>query len=285
MANDKHERVLRQFFVEEAAGAAPPDLLARSLARTATARRRPGWYARIREVGMARPVAVGLPSVRVAYVLAILGLILAGLLAAVASGAFRPAPAPILKADGFVRSFDYVIPATSGLEIGHSSPAMYAFTEGPGDEHGRDASGQRVPGARGVTIAAVHQAVTHPCPLGGPSSRIPVREEPRELLDDLRTIAGIGLGEAAEVTFDGRPALAVTVDPSLGRCAFGDVHVMGGGLGSLYVDLSVPSRLILADVDGRTIALQAWAQTQDDLDAWLPIATEFLDSVHFTSQP
>ena len=89
MANDKHERVLRQFFVDEAAVGVPPDLLGRSLARTATARRRPGWYARIREVGMARPVVVGLPGARVAYVLVILGLVLATLFAAFAAGAFR----------------------------------------------------------------------------------------------------------------------------------------------------------------------------------------------------
>jgi hypothetical protein len=89
MANERHERVLRQFFVEEAAGAAPADLLARSLERTGTARRRPRWYARIREVGMAPSVAVGLPTARIAYVLVILGLVLAALFAAFVAGAFR----------------------------------------------------------------------------------------------------------------------------------------------------------------------------------------------------
>ena len=89
MTNDRHERVLRQFFVEEAAGAAPPDLLGRSLARTVTARRRPTLYARMRGVGIAGPVSVGLPGVRVAYVLVILGVVLAALLAAIAAGSFR----------------------------------------------------------------------------------------------------------------------------------------------------------------------------------------------------
>ena len=89
MTNDRHERVLRQFFVDEAAVAVPPDLLGRSLARSVTARRRPAWYARMRDVGIARPVAVGMPSLRAGYVLVILGLVVAALFAAVASGAFR----------------------------------------------------------------------------------------------------------------------------------------------------------------------------------------------------
>lgn len=98
MANDRHERVLRQFFVEEAAGAAPPDLLARSLARTATARRSPRWYARMLNLRIARPVA----GVRVAYILVILGLGLAALFAAFAAAAFRRDPVPLLGRNGAI---------------------------------------------------------------------------------------------------------------------------------------------------------------------------------------
>ena len=32
-----------------------------------------------------------------------------------------------------------------------------------------------------------------------------------------------------------------------------------------------------------TVVLQAWAASPDDLDEWLPTATEFLDRVHFTA--
>jgi Tol biopolymer transport system component len=102
MATDRHERVLRQFFLEEASAAVPPDLLDRSLARTATARRRPGWYGRIRDGRLARPGAVGRSGVRLAYVLVILGLVLAALLLAVAAGAFRRDPVTPLGRNGAI---------------------------------------------------------------------------------------------------------------------------------------------------------------------------------------
>ena len=51
------------------------------------------------------------------------------------------------------------------------------------------------------------------------------------------------------------------------------------------IDLSVPSRLILATVDGAGLVVQIWAPTEADLSAWMPTATEFVDSIHFTRQP
>ena len=44
---------------------------------------------------------------------------------------------------------------------------------------------------------------------------------------------------------------------------------------------SEPSPLTVADVDGRTILVQAWAASASDLDEWLPTAKEFTDSIHF----
>ncbi len=102
MANEKHERVLRQFFADEAAVAAPADLLDRSLARTVNARRRPAWYARIRDVGIAWSMGMERPTVRVAYVLVILGLVLAALFAAFAAGAFRRDQAMPLGRNGLI---------------------------------------------------------------------------------------------------------------------------------------------------------------------------------------
>jgi Tol biopolymer transport system component len=102
MASERHERVLRQFFLDEAAVAAPPNLLDRSLALTVTARRRPSWSARMRDVGIARPVGVGLPGARLAYILVILGLVLAALFAAFAAGAFRRDPVMPLGRNGAI---------------------------------------------------------------------------------------------------------------------------------------------------------------------------------------
>ena len=53
----------------------------------------------------------------------------------------------------------------------------------------------------------------------------------------------------------------------------------------MYVN--VPSRLIVADIDGVTIFIMIWARTPDDLAAWVPTAESFVGSIHFDerSQP
>lgn len=281
---DLTDDAIREMFERRAHRGTPGDVRGRIMATTVSMRQpRQPWTVALRDIaGLASRGRV-LALVILATAALMVGLTAVG--SRPATPEPTPAPVPRVKATDFSRPFEFLIPATSGLKVRHASPGMYAFTEGSGDEHGRDATGTRLAGARGITISAVHQAVTHPCPLSGSSSRVSVREEPRTLLDDLRRIAGIGLGEATSTTFDGRPALAVSVDPGAGRCDFGDLHVMGGGLGSPYVELTVPSRLVLTQVDGRTVLLQAWAGTEEDLRAWLPTATEFLASVHFAGQP
>jgi hypothetical protein len=78
----------------------------------------------------------------------------------------------------------------------------------------------------------------------------------------------------------------VAIDPSASRCDSGDLHVGGHiqGLSVDYVVLTMPSRLILADVDGVTTLADVWARTADDLVAWLPTASTFLESIHFLDQ-
>ena len=125
------------------------------------------------------------------------------------------------------------------------------------------------PGAWGITISSAEGAVTHRC-LGvddGPS-RVSVNgRDARLFLEDLRTIAGVEISEPVDTTFDGRPAIAATVDPRANQCDYGDYHVHGpGGLGG-YVQLRVPSRLVVTNVDGMPIVIQVWASTANDLDA------------------
>ncbi len=43
----------------------------------------------------------------------------------------------------------------------------------------------------------------------------------------------------------------------------------------------MPSRLIVSEVDGSTIFIVIWARTAQELEAWLPIADEFVESIHF----
>jgi hypothetical protein len=49
--------------------------------------------------------------------------------------------------------------------------------------------------------------------------------------------------------------------------------------------LGFPYRLTMADVDGVPILVQIWARTDEDLAAWMPVATEFVDSIDFVEEP
>ena len=141
------------------------------------------------------------------------------------------------------------------------------------------------PGVWGITISSAEDAVTHPCPgVNEGPSRVSVNgRDARLFLEDLRTIAGVEIGEPVETTFDGRPAIAATVDPRANQCEYADYHVHGPGLGG-YVQLRVPSRLVVTDVDGMPIVIQVWASTPNDLDEVLPAAESFLEGIHFTGE-
>ena len=46
--------------------------------------------------------------------------------------------------------------------------------------------------------------------------------------------------------------------------------------------LTVPSRLIVTEVDGETMVIQVWAGTEAGLQEWLRTSAAFVDSIHFT---
>ena len=112
----------------------------------------------------------------------------------------------------------------------------------------------------------------------GPVGRFMLRTAPAEFLADLRDIAGIPMGAIAETTLDGRPALTVML-PGTGGF---DIHVTGRmmGLSGTYVLVNIPSRLIVAEIDGTTVFVLIWARTGDDLGAWMPVADQLLRDVH-----
>ena len=47
--------------------------------------------------------------------------------------------------------------------------------------------------------------------------------------------------------------------------------------------LTVPSRLIVTEVDGETMVIQVWAGSEAGLQEWLRTSAAFVDSIHFTS--
>ena len=87
------------------------------------------------------------------------------------------------------------------------------------------------------------------------------------------------MGPIDETTLDGRPALTVMLPGTGGS----DIHVTGRtlGLGGPYVQVTMPSRLIVSEVDGTRSSSSIWARTAQELDKWLPVADEFVRSIHF----
>ena len=129
-------------------------------------------------------------------------------------------------------------------------------------------------------IASVRQALTHPCPMGTGPSRVDIGDASADFLADLHRIAGVAFRATAPTTLDGYPALETTVDVRASMCNYADLHWPNLGLGPGLI-LHVPSRLTVADVEGETVLVQIWAATEADLAAWIPVATPFVDSIHF----
>ncbi len=280
------DELIREAFERRARRGSPDGLRNPILQAVATTRqRRHLWPVRARRLG-------GSSSMRL---LAVATLVVAGVgIGLVAVGArpdtAKPTPGPVTVDVHFVRPFEY--PDGPQVTLSDESYEMAAFTSGGAgarpaantSAYPETPDGSPIPGTRGVTISSLPAPITHGC-LVGDGERVPVRTDPDGFLDDLRAIAGVGLGTVEPTTFDGRPARSVAVAPSANRCSFADFHPRNGGVGSPYVRLTMPSRLIVTQVDGMTIVVQAWAWTEDDLRAWLPVATEFVDGIHFTGQP
>lgn len=207
-------------------------------------------------------------------------------LGVVGSGALRgdlpPVLTPTATAAGFERPFEYAIPPDSTIRssVGARRREVFAWVDGPilpfGAESIEPYGGQNPAGnARGIIIASAEQAWSH-----GNSGRFMLRTAPSEFITDLRDTASVPMGSIDETTLDGRPALT-TMLPGTGGT---DIHVRGPITGlSLdnYVLVNLPSRLIVADIDGTTVFLLIWARTDADLLAWMPVADEFVDSIHF----
>ena len=179
--------------------------------------------------------------------------------------------------------FRYRVP--EGIHLEENRQALPSFVElidGPapsgqslGGQYGR--SGDQIELARrGIEIASLRgDVVTHPCPIDASGrSRLPIRKEQPGFLDDLGSVGGMRFDPAIPTSVGSRPAISTRLADA--ACDTADFHVNGG-----YVDLDIPSRLIVVDVDGVTVAIQVWARNEAELAEWLPIATTIVESIEF----
>jgi len=252
------------------------------LATTTTTGQERRWHPQNRTL-VARPIAY-------AFIAALLALAVLAL-ALIAGGAFRrdSAPAPKQTAEWFVRPFEYAIPAGSGLRPVADGPHrdVIGWFEGSDVPLGPSADpllggvipdfgGQRPDSgiARGVIVGSGEKAWSHA------GDRFFISPMPAAFVADLRDRFGVGMGPIVEASLDGRPAVS-TVLTGTGD---NDIHVSGpitGLVSQPFVLVINPARLIVTEVDGETIFILIWARTTADLDAWMPVADQFIRSIHF----
>ena len=210
---------------------------------------------------------------------AVLGATIAvGLLGSPTMALAQESPDPTSRsavASGFTLPFEYMLPAGWAPSLVFEHPSLVILTTADplwryGDlQHG---------GLPGVLVADVTSGWIHPCPRS--DSRAQVGGGPGDFLTDMQAMAGLDFEDWSMAKLDGRPAITAT-SLSRGRCGTSDVHLEGAPSFQDYIDLGIVSHLTVADVDGRTILVQAWAASASNLDEWLPTAKEFTDSIHF----
>jgi hypothetical protein len=196
--------------------------------------------------------------------------------AAQSSSPSAPSMARFVSA-AFARPFEYSIPDAMTPGPRYEDQDVLALAEGPSFPFGwaQDEAGES--GARGVIVVEATDVVTHPCHMPSADSRVDIADGPAAFLDDMHAIAGLNLEDEVATTFDGRPAVSAI---SLGSdCGTADIHLAHSSMA--WVRLDIPSRLIVTEVAGSTVLVQAWAGTPEGLESWLPIAQEFIDSIHF----
>ena len=285
------DRSLRSV-LEDGPQAASPSVVESALtAARDVAQRRPvvgaldrlAWPARLHLAGATASIrrsAMGRALLLVLLVLALMALGLAG------AGALRGDPPPKSTATAaFIRPFEYEIAPDSLIRQTADLGSLVAWVEGP--DAAPDPSEVVNPGRQpatanvhGIIVGSGEEAWSH-----GSKGRFMLRTPPAEFLADLRDIAHVPMGAIAETTLDGRPAVTTRLPGNGGS----DIHVNGHmqGLSGTFAIVTIPSRLIVGEIDGTTVFILIWARTSADLETWMPEADAFVRSIHFlpTSQP
>jgi hypothetical protein len=223
------------------------------------------------------PSIVRSPVAR-AFMVSLLILVLVAL-ALAGAGVLRPDPKTTATA-AFIRPFEYELPPGSLIRPSAELGSLVSWVRAP--EGGPSPSilivnAQQPADAdlRGIIVGSGEHAWSHSA-----SGRFLLRTEPAGFLADLRDTAQVPMGAITETTLDRRPAMTTDLPGTGGS----DIHVNGNMPGlaiGTYALVTLPSRLIVADVDGTTVFILIWARTETDLQTWMPEADAFVRSIHF----
>jgi len=153
------------------------------------------------------------------------------------------------------------------------SPRLFGGVQASAMENGEG-------GVRGILIADVTDAAVSTCSLENPRRAYGSSGSgPNAFLDSLQEIGGLRLEDRTATSFGGRPAIAASIVWS--RCSRTEIIIGRRPIWEAFAPVDIPSRLIVAAVGDRTVVAQIWAGTQIDLEEWLPVAQELIDSVEF----
>ena len=300
-ARDDFDLVLHDWFATTAHEAAPAGLHDGAMGRVRGGRQRPTWVARLgapARTGRQRALVL-IPAAAIVALAAMAILWGAAFIGVGPSPSPSPTPsssavattpsAASVEPDGmaaFMLPFDYTIPAGSGLVPAADGGFGHRIAWVVGEEKPKPSQtyGGQAPGSsvdRGIIVAVSERPWAH-----SDGGRYFLQTAPADLLNDLSGTSGGQLGPITPVDLDGRPAMATTI----AAYPQNDIHLTGG-LGGLVGDnpdaigLSNPSRLVVGNVGGQVVLVLAWARTQTDLDDFLPVAAQFVDSIHFRDPP
>jgi hypothetical protein len=183
---------------------------------------------------------------------------------------------PAANTVSFVRPFTYRLSDEDMVGRPIREGALVGFAPGYSSIYPLTASRHLAPGAHGVAIGPISERVLLRCP----------SDRDLQPAGDVGVLEGFSVGGPQYRAIDGRKALIVWSIPAM-RCVNepeqwrpeDDVVPVWAGPGIL--PLYLPSRMYVTDVNGEPIVFQVWAASQEELDAWLPSALEFLDGIHF----
>jgi hypothetical protein len=206
----------------------------------------------------------------------------AALAAAVPS--MQPRPPDNGRAESFMRPFDYQLPAGSGIRL---YPGSLDTAQTDPSDHLHVIAAPGAPD--GISIWIVEEMIADPCiPQGPLAARRPGRDG---MIAYLRSVDRLVVENEAQVALDGRPATSVDISanpggsgcPDKGMFLWRDVSKPIGKQQVMMVPDGEHVRVIMADIDGATIAIEIWSRA--DLDAWLPRANPIVDSIRFFYRP
>jgi hypothetical protein len=184
-------------------------------------------------------------------------------------------PTPTGLASEFIRPFEYKLPSNTTILPTAVEPNVFAWVAGPDIPASLDGDASAAEQARASSAARIIVASGEEAWIGG----FKLRTRPEDFLADLRDLGNVPMSAVAETTLDGRRALNVMLP---GADGIQVLYLSGPGLNKNdYLLMDLPERLTVADVDGVTVLVLIWAKPADALGAWLPIADEFVSSIHF----